>query len=216
MKTFHGNRWVLMLLCLVLLAGCAQDTEPTPPVTTTEATVQTTVAPTTEETVPTTAFVPLPLELNVAAEETQFTNEETFLISGYIDPECTVTVCGEEVKPGPDGKFSYEATLKMGENKLPVEYLGETVTYAVSRFCNVQSYSNADGRRYGAGARMYLDVFARIGSKVTVEFNGEKKESTLTVDQLGSGVWEGFEKHIIWYDMPNRPKNDEFGRHYLH
>ena len=206
MKTFHGNRWVLMLLCLVLLAGCAQDTEPTPPVTTTPET--TAAPPTTEATVPTTAFVPLPLELDVAADAVVITAEETFVISGYIDPECTVTVCGEEVQPGSNGKFTYEAALKNGENKLTVEYMGETVTYTVSRLCNVQYYSNADGRRYGAGARMYLDVFARIGSKVTVEFNGEKKESTLTVDQLGSGVWEGYEKHIIWYDMPNRPKED--------
>lgn len=144
----------------------------------------------------------------MAAEEVQFTSEETFAISGYIDPECTVTVCGQELQPQPNGEFTYEAKLQNGENKLTVEYLGETVTYTVNRFCNVQSYSNAEGRRYGAGARMYLDVFARIGSSVTVEFNGEKKESTITVDQLGSGAWEGFEKHIIWYDMPNRPKND--------
>ena len=205
MTIFRRIPWVL-LLCL-LLAGCTESVEPTQPVTTTVET--TTVPPTTEETVPeTTAFIPLPLELDVAADEVVFATEELFVISGYIDPECTVTICGEERKPAPNGKFTYEVTLKMGENKLPVEYLGETVTYTVNRFCNVQSYSNAEGRRYGAGARMYLDVFARIGSKVEVEFNGEKKESTLTVDQLGSGAWEGFEKHIIWYDMPNRPKED--------
>ena len=205
MKIFRRIPWVL-LLCLVLLAGCPESVEPPPPVTTTQET--TTVPPTTEETVPTTAFIPLPMELDAAADEVLFTTEELFVISGYIDPECTVTICGEEIQPAPNGKFTYEATLEMGENKLPVEYLGETVTYTVNRFCNVQSYSNAEGRRYGAGARMYLDVFARIGSKVEVEFNGEKKESTLTVDQLGSGVWDGFEKHIIWFDMPNRPKED--------
>lgn len=204
MKIFRRIPWAL-LLCLALLAGCTESPEPTPPVTTT---VETTAAPTTEATVPTTVFIPLPLELDVAAEEVQFTSAETFTVSGYIDPECTVTICGEEVQPEPNGKFSYEAKLENGENTLTVEYLGETVTYTVNRFCNVQFYSNAEGRRYGAGARMYLDVFARTGSTVEVEFNGEKKESTLTVDQLGSGVWEGFEKHIIWYDMPNRPKND--------
>lgn len=205
MKIMRRNRWILLLLCLVLLAGCTEAPEPTQPVTTTQ---ETTTVPTTEATVPTTAFIPLPLELDVAVEEVQFTSEETFVISGYIDPECTVTICGEEVQPAPNGKFTYEATLQNGENKLTVEYLDETVTYTVNRFRNVQFYSNAEGRRYGAGARMYLDVFARIGSTVTVEFNGEKKESTITVDQLGSGAWEGFEKHIIWYDMPNRPKED--------
>ena len=203
MKIFRRIPWVL-LLCLAL-AGCAGDLEPTPPVTTT---VESTAAPTTEETVPTTAFVPLPLELDISADEAIFTMEETLTIEGYIDPECTLTIGGQELKPAPNGRFSYVANLEMGENTIPVEYLGETVTYRVSRFCNVQFYSNADGRSYGAGARMYLDVFAKIGSTVTAEFNGEKKESTLTVDQLGSGVWEGFEKHIIWYDMPNRPKED--------
>lgn len=206
MKILRQTFWIVLLLCLVLLAGCKETVEPTQPVTTTPET--TTAPPTTEATVPTTAFVPLPLELDVAADAVVITAEETFVISGYIDPECTVTVCGEEVQPGSNGKFTYEAALKNGENKLTVEYMGETVAYTVSRLCNVQYYSNADGRSYGAGARMYLDVFARIGSTVTAEFNGEKKESTLTVDQLGSGVWEGYEKHIIWYDMPNRPKED--------
>jgi len=206
-KILRRNRWIFLLLCVALLAGCGENAEPTPPVTTTLET--TTVPPTTTEaTVPTTAFVPLPLELDVTPELAQTTTEETFIISGYIDPECTVIVCGEEVQPGPDGKFTYEAKLQNGDNQLTVEYLGETSIYSVNRFCNVQSYSNAQGRSYGAGARMYLDVFARIGSTVTVEFNGETKESTLTVDQLGSGAWEGFEKHIIWYDMPNRPKED--------
>lgn len=199
---------ICLLLCLAtvlgLLAGCNGNTGPTTVATTTQATAD----PTTEATVPTTAFVPLPLELDVTAEIAQYTSDESFTISGYIDPECTVTVCGEEVQPGADGKFTYDAKLEMGENLLTVEYLGETVTYTITRFCNVQFYSNAEGRSYGAGARMYLDVFAKEGSKVTVEFNGETKESTLTVDQLGSGVWEGFEKHIIWYDMPTRPKKD--------
>ena len=205
MKILRRTFWIVLLVCLALLAGCGETAEPTPPVTTTQ---ETTVPPTTEATVPTTAFIPLPLELDVAADEAVLTSEETFTISGYIDPQCTVTVCGQEVQPEANGKFTYEAQLKNGENKLTVEYLGETVAYWVNRFKNVQSYSNAEGRSYGAGARMYLDVFARIGSTVTVEFNGEKKESTLTVDQLGSGAWEGFEKHIIWYDMPNRPKED--------
>ena len=201
---------VCLLLCLVaafgLLTGCNESVEPTQPVTTTEETTQ---APTTvETTVETTTFIPLPLELDTPAEEELYVTEDTFVISGQIDPQCTVTICGEEIQPAPNGRFSYEATLKMGENKLSVEYLGETVTYGVNLFQNVQSYSNAEGRSYGAGARMYLEVFARIGSTVTVEFNEEKKDSTLTVDQLGSGVWEGFEKHIIWYDMPNRPKED--------
>ena len=205
MKILRKNRWIWLLLCLVLLTGCTENPEPTQPVTTTQ---ETTVEPTTETTVPTTVFVPLPLELDVPADTEQITSEESFTVSGYIDPECTVTVCGTLIKPAPNGSFSYEAKLENGENKLTVKYLDETVTYTVRRFCNVQSYSNAEGRRYGAGARMYLEVFARIGSKVTVAFNGEEKESTLTVDQLGSGAWEGFEKHIIWYDMPNRPKND--------
>ena len=192
----------LVLLCLALLAGCNETVEPTQPVTTTQE-------PTTVQTEPeTTAFIPLPLELDVPADEVLFATEQTFAISGYIDPEYTVTVCGQEITPEPNGRFTYEAALEQGENKLIVEYLGETVTYSVSCFRNVQSYSNAEGRRYGAGARMYLDVFARIGSTVEVEFNGEKKESTVTVDQLGSGAWEGFEKHIIWYDMPSRPKAD--------
>ena len=201
--------FVCFLLCLAtvfgLFTGCVRQVEPTKPVTTTE---ETTLAPTTEPTVETTVFVPLPLELDTPAEEPITTAEEAMTIQGYIDPECTVTVCGQEVKPEPNGRFSYTAALENGENLLTVEYLGETVTYTVNRYCNVQFYSNAEGRSYGAGARMYLEVFARIGSKVEVEFYGEKKESTITVDQLGSGVWEGFEKHIIWYDMPTRPKND--------
>lgn len=209
MKRIHRNRLICLLLCIAtvvgLLAGCNLMPAPTQPETTNETT---TVVTTTEATVPTTEYIPLPLELDTPAEEALFTAEETFPVTGAIDPAYTLTVCDEEVKPGPDGRFSYEAKLEPGENKIPVEYLGETVTYTVTRFCNVQSYSNAKGRSYGAGARMYLDVFAKIGSTVTVEFNGEKKESTITVDQLGSGAWEGFEKHIIWYDMPTRPKND--------
>ena len=89
MKIFRRIPWVL-LLCLAL-AGCAGDLEPTPPVTTT---VESTAAPTTEETVPTTAFVPLPLELDISADEAIFTMEETLTIEGYIDPECTLTIGG--------------------------------------------------------------------------------------------------------------------------
>ena len=67
-KIFRRIPWVL-LLCL-LLVGCTENVEPTPPVTTVETT---TVPPTTEETVPeTTAFIPLPLELDVAADEVLF------------------------------------------------------------------------------------------------------------------------------------------------
>ena len=196
-----------LLLCLAavlgLLSGCGAEVQPTQP-----ATEETTLAPTTEVTEATTEYVPLPLVLDTPAEEPLVSTEEIMTIGGQIDPSCTVTICGEEVTPAADGRFSYDAQLETGENALTVEYLGETVTYHVTRYGLVQFYSNAEGRSYGASARMYLDVFARIGSKVEVEFNGEKQETIVTVDQLGSGALEGFEKHTAWFDMPSQPKED--------
>lgn len=197
--------FICLLLCIMLLAGCGSVPAPTQPVTTAP---ETTAVPTTVETEAPTEYIPHVLSLETSAEEPLTLDRESFAIRGTIDPACTVTVCGQEVTPETDGSFSYEAPLEVGENSLAVEYLGQTVTYSVTRLGNVQSYSNADGRTYGAGARMYLEVFARTGSTVTAELDGEKQESTVTVDQLGSGAWEGFEKHILWFDMPARPQNE--------
>ena len=92
-EKFYRIGW--MLLFLALLAGCSKAVEPTQPVTTTQE-------PTTVQTEPeTTAFIPLPLELDVPADEVLFASEQTFTISGYIDPEYTVTVCGQKVTPIP-------------------------------------------------------------------------------------------------------------------
>ena len=120
MKRIHRNRLICLLLCIAtvvgLLAGCNLVPAPTQPETTNETT---TVATTTEATVPTTEYIPLPLELDTPVEEALFTAEETFPVTGAIDPAYTLTVCGEEVVPGPDGNSPMKPSWKRAKTRSP-------------------------------------------------------------------------------------------------
>ncbi len=187
------------LLAVALLTGCTQDIpETTPPVTTTQATEETTIPPTT---------APIPLTLELPAEQTILTWDETLLFQGSCDPNQPPMVNGTAISCSPDGSFLYEAPLALGENTLTLTYQEETFTYTVERRYATQWFSQEQDSQYHSGATLFAQVFARTGSSVVVSFRGEEQKADLSENQLGSGIWEGFSYYICKYPLP--ADNDE-------
>lgn len=195
------------VMLLSILAGCMVQTPPTEPTQTTQIpeTTQATTQATTAA--PTTVPEPLPLTMESSLEDGCNTVEERVVFSGNADPLYPVTVNGEELVYEEDGTFSYEADLELGDNRFAVTYLEETVEYTFHRSYTTEFCSQAEDTAYGSGASVYLRISVRAGSKVTASFQGEKKELTASVDQLGSGVREGFELYTGRYDLPSSNSN---------
>lgn len=202
------KRWLCGLLSgVMMLTGCMTNTPSTEPTETTltqettQATTQTTTQATTVP--PTTVPAPLPLILESSLEAGCATVEEAVVFSGSADPRYPVSINGVEVEYGEDGAFSYEAALELGANSFAVTYLEETTEYSFDRRYTTEFYSQAEDTSYGSGASVYLRISVRAGSEVTASFQGEEKVLKASVDQLGSGVREGFELYTGRYDLPN-------------
>lgn len=184
----------LLIWAAVLCTGCHR--EASPPQTTPAVS---TPAPTTP--VPTTR-AELPFSLDVAAGEPITVWEDSFRISGTADPEQVLTVGGFPVEVSADGSFSVDVPLEMGKQTVEVVYKGEKTAYAVERRYNLQSFAPHGDREYCAGQTMFLQVFAREGSRVEAFFQGNEVAMKAAVNQLGSGAWEGFLLYTGQVDMP--------------
>lgn len=202
------RRGCLLLVCALLgglLAGCPAE-EPLPE--TTEAPKETTAPTTVPTTVPTEPVIETtaPTEYIGLTMLTPLQNvttvDEYFVLTGLSDPSEPVYVNGEEVRRDETGGFSYPAPLQPGYNTLEVTHKAESVTYQVNRRYCVQYYSPQYGKDYGSGATVFLRIAVREGSQVTATFRGENVELYKTVDQLGTGLAEGFELYRGEYYLP--------------
>lgn len=203
------RRIVFVCVVSILLAGCAGNGDETlPPETVTnpeptETTVpETTVMPTTEATEP----EPMPLLLEEPMQNEWTTAEDLLLFSGLADPRYPLEINGIPVQPDENGAFAYEAVLEVGENVFNLTYLEETHTFSVFRRYTTAWYAYEEDTSCCSGQTVYAQIFAREGSKVTIEFNGQKEKAEPSPNQLGSGAPDGFDNYLIKFDTPEKKK----------
>ncbi len=136
------------------------------------------------------------------------TVEQAILFAGTADPGTPLTVGGQAVEVSADGKFSVTCQLTAGDNAITVASGEETVTYTVRCQYAVQSFLPAGDMSYASGATIQVEVFARVGSQLTVTL-GEKiilmKEDP---NQLGSGIAQGFIRYTGTYPLPANNTQD--------
>ena len=196
--------WIFWLLLLsVAAAGChAQLTdEPTVPYLTvapTEPTVPTTVPPTEATTAP-TEYIGLTMFTQTEPVDTV---EESFMLSGSSDPAAPVYINGMAAQQAEDGSFAFTAPLEPGDNTLTVTHKEETVTYQVHRRYCVQFYTPQEGRSYGSGATIFLQIAVRQGSEVNAQLYGQHIQMRRSPNQLGNGLKENFVLYRGEYQLP--------------
>ena len=158
-----------------------------------------------------TEQVVLPEVLTVLTpgEREYVTFDSTTTIAGTSDPRQPLTINGEAVTRQPDGSFTYELALAVGENIVTVSHKEQTVVYTVLRRFAMESCEPLGNRQYGSGATVYFKVSARKGSTVTATFNG--KMVTLEEDpfQLGNELSEGFALYVGTYKLPSTNTADK-------
>ncbi len=216
MKHILIKRLLCCGLCLALLlcalGGCRQTPAPSVPTVTQESTVPETTPTVSEptETVPTETVPPPPdpLVLTYPTQPQLETLNDTVTFRGTCDPEQTLLINDAVVTPLDDGSFSYEAPLEPGDNDFTITYLEESVSCSIYRFHTTQYYSQAEDTRFGSGAALYTQVFAREGSTVTVSFRGEEKKADISRDQLGCGASEGFLLYTCNFSLPADNQED--------
>lgn len=194
---------VTLCLCM-LFSGCTGGQKGTvfttlPPKTTVPETTQSPPAETTEAT-EVTQPEPMPLVLEAPMEDAQTTVAETLTFQGTADPRYPLEINGISVQPEEDGSFVYDAPLSVGDNVVTLTYLEETHTFTAVRRYTTAWYAYPDGAVCRDGQSIYAQIFAREGSKVTICFNGEKKEVEPSVNQLSSGAPEGFQNYTVRFD----------------
>ena len=122
-----------------------------------------------------------PLNITYPQSEKITVSKPLFTFVGTCDAEEPLTLNGEPVIPAEDGSFSYEVTLKKGENLFTFSHKGEEVTYNVNyQFILAKSISPSGSKTYAAGAIFSVNMVAQTGSTVKATFGG--KTVTLTPD----------------------------------
>lgn len=216
------RRAICLLLCVIMLTGCqftrpeqttAATTEPTAAPTeettapTAEPTTEPTAAPTEEPTVPPTESVGL--HISEPVQQVSDTYLEAITLSGSGDPMYSVSVNGAEVALDENGCFSCDVPLEVGENVITVSHKEEEVTYYVNRRYCVQFFTPNAPTTYGADASVFIKIAVRDGSTVKATFRGEEIKMKATVDQLASGIDEGFVLYSGYSIMPENNKTEK-------
>ena len=188
------KRWLLLFVCLALVfSGCGKADQNQPQTTPAATTPAATTAP----------EIPFALD-QVPGKVTLW--EDSFLLSGVADPRNSLTVNGKSVPVASDGSFSYNAPLEVGNQTITLEYKGEIFAFEVQRRYAVQSYAPDSKGDYHAGQTLFLQVMAKDGSQVEASFRGEVIALSPHVNQLGSGVWEGFTLYTAQVKLPQDHK----------
>lgn len=131
---------------------------------------ETTVSPS----VPETTTAADSLVLSAPAENPCTVETPSVNISGYCAPHLPLTVNGQTVPTSPDGQFSYDCPLAVGENTVTVSNTEKeivlTVTYArtLLRAVNPAQRVTAQG-----GMLLEVSCEALAGSKVTASLSGQ-------------------------------------------
>lgn len=152
--------------------------------------------------------MPIRLEVQPLFDAEKATVAEKVSFSGKSDPRESVLLNGKEVVRGEDGSFQCEVTLATGNNDIVFTHKGETVTFTVERRYAVESFSPNAAQEFNSGATIYFEVSARVGSEVTVDFNGQQIKLKKSDVQLGSGVAEGFAVFTGSYKLTNTNTSD--------
>jgi len=194
---------ILVGLCLLLVifSGCMEKPLPTQEQTVAPTTQQPTQEPTQETTEP---APPLPLTLELPAQQQQTTVAEVLLFQGTADPRYPVYINEEPVQMDETGAFTYEVMLGVGDNTVTVSYLDEVTEYSAHRRYTTAWYAHETDVTYCSGASIYAELFAREGSTVTVSFRGEEKKLSPSVNQLGSGAPDGFDYYVHTFTAPGK------------
>lgn len=148
------------------------------------------------------------LELTSPAKPSVTTQESTFSFMGSADPNFPLTVNGEAVTLSELGQFSFDITLKPGNNTFTFAHKGETVTYTVYYDMQVLlSVAPDENIALDGGSVITLSAIARRGSKVTVTVGNTTL--TMTASPLQGDEENGsnadlsdFENFAVSYTLP--------------
>ncbi len=193
--------WIILAALCLLLGGCRKELPESTTQAPTQVPTQATVPPTEVTVPPTTEAPPEPLALDTDAIPL-ITVDETLLLTGTADPRYPVSVSGQEILAGEDGRFSCRVPLEVGENTVTISYLEETTAFSVTRRYATAWFSLEGGAAYCPGATVPAEIFARKGSTVEILFNGSTQRVTPSLDQLGFGVPEGFVRYAHRFETP--------------
>lgn len=187
---------VVILVIVVIVAVSLHGQTPDIPEDT-QGTQQTTENTEPSETQP-------PIELTVTSPETPelSTNESSVELKGTSDPAQPVTVNGQKVTQNADGSFAHTVELQPGENVITVAHKDQTAVYTVDYRYHIESFLPEKRVEYGSGATLYFAVSIREGSELSVRFHGKDIEMEKHVNQLGTGISEGFVLYVGSYKLP--------------
>ena len=182
---------------------CTTPGDTTPEITTPEVTTPpaTTPAPTTP---------PMELSLDQDPEKDMLVWTDTVTLSGIADPATPITVEGVGTMfPEVDGRFSFPVPVQMGKQTVTLTCGQESFDYEVERRYAMQSFSPSTKTNYYANQTLSFRVMVKENATLKVEFQGKEITMRKTVDQLGSGVMDGFVLYVggVGMPMPSKEKN---------
>ncbi len=152
---------------------------------------------------------PIPLVITEPATLKSVAVEDTLTFCGSADPKESVTIGGVVVQRGQDGSFNHTVSLQAGVNEIQVIYKGQTTVYQVEHRYAVQYYYPDAARDYGTGATVFVELYAREDSDISVTLGEKKITMKEDPNQLGSGVAEGFIRYTGTYQMPSTNAADK-------
>ncbi len=152
---------------------------------------------------------PMPLVITEPATLKSVAVEDTLTFCGIADPKESVTIGGVVAQRGQDGSFAHTVSLQTGSNEIQVVYKGQTTVYQVERRYAVQHYYPDEARDYGTGATVFVELYAREDSDISVSLGGTKVTMQEDPNQVGSGVAEGFIRYTGTYQMPSKNSADK-------
>ncbi len=180
---------------------------PTTPPPTTQPT---TPAPTTQppQSTPAPTQPPAPMVLAQALEEEWLVWQDRFILSGTGEPGALVTALGLSTTVGQDGSFSLEVPLEMGLQTITVQSGQDTASCQVERRYGMQFYSPSTKTAYHPDQSLLVEVAAKEGSELKVEFRGEEITMRPSVDQVGRGCLEGYTFYTGFVILPGNVKEE--------
>ncbi len=189
----------------------AQPTTPaptTPPGTTPAPTTPpgTTPAPTTP--------APVELRLDLDPEEPIVTWSDSLTLSGVAERSTLIVAQpgGVSAQPAESGSFACQVPLAMGKQEITLTCGEETFTYRVERRNAMQSFTPGDKTAFHANQKMSIRVMAKENATLKVEFQGKEVAMRQTVDQLGSGIMDGYVLYVGAVGMPSPKEEKNLGK----
>ncbi len=111
------------------------------------------------------------------------TYSKVLSFTGASDPDYTLKMNGKEVKRTARGYFSFNETLKNGENIFTFEHKGKTRTFNVTyEAVIIKRVAPRADQKLSGGSIISVSVTARNGSAVTATLGG----TTITLNRIGT------------------------------